>query len=92
MDKFQIIDCMLDADKRLQEGYGELIAVGSNYYCEGLLQFLPITRIPTILNLFGAIKDSDASYTVKAFALEGLASGLSEIAEEIGFIKKGLSV
>tara|TARA_R110000850_G_scaffold249366_1_gene374287 strand:+ start:497 stop:784 length:288 start_codon:yes stop_codon:yes gene_type:complete len=86
MNKSQIIDCMIDADKRLQEGYGEIKAVGKNYYCEDLLQFLPLTKIPTIINLFQAIKDSDESYIVKVFALEGLASGLSDIATALGFI------
>tara|TARA_R110001606_G_scaffold199549_1_gene347311 strand:+ start:186 stop:464 length:279 start_codon:yes stop_codon:yes gene_type:complete len=81
-----MIDCMLDADKRLQEGYEELRAVGSNYYCEELLQFLPLNSTPTILNLFTAINESEVNNTVKVFALEGLASGLAEIAMELGFI------
>ena len=77
---------MLDADKRLQEGYGELKSVGKNYYCEGLVQFMPITTTPTILNLFESIKDSDKPDLVKIFALEGLSVGLSDLAVMLGFI------
>ena len=53
MNRYELIDCMLDADKRLQESYSE----------------------------------SKANNTVKVFALEGLASGLSSIAMELGFIR-----
>ena len=87
MNRYELIDCMLDADKRLQESYSELRAVGSNYYCEDLLQFIPLNSTPTILNLFAAISESKANNTVKVFALEGLASGLSSIAMELGFIR-----
>ena len=86
MNKQQAIDCMIDADKRLQEGYLELKMCGSNRFCEALVQFVPLTSIPTIINLFQAIKDSDKSDTVKVVALEGLAAGLSEIAMELGFV------
>ena len=88
MNKFEIIDCMLDADKRLQEGYGELRAVGKNEFCEELLQFLPLNSTPTILNLFAGINKSDKPRAVKVFALESLASGLSEIAIVTGLIKE----
>ena len=88
MNKLQAIDCMLDADRRLQEGWVELEAIGKNNYCEGALEFISLGSIPTILNLFYAIRASDKSNTLKVFTLEALACGLSEIAIELGFIEQ----
>lgn len=86
MNNLQIIDCMLDADKRLQEGWGELKAIGKNDYCEVLLDFISLDSTPTIINLFNAVRESSKSNAFKIFALEALASDLSVIATDIGVI------
>lgn len=89
MENFKIIDCLLDADKRIQEGYEEIKMTGSNKYCDALIEFIPLTVTPTIFNLFNAMRESDKSESTKVFALEALSCDLSLIAIELGFVYEG---
>lgn len=86
-NKNESIDALLDADKRLAEGWVCLKLLGRDNYCEALLTFMPLNETPTILKLLARIGESDKSNTQKIFALEALAANLSDVAIDLGFIK-----
>ena len=88
MDNNNVMDCLIYADQRLQEGYAQIRATGNCEYCEPVLEFMPIECIPTIINLFHLISNSSKSQADKVYTLETLSPDLSKIAKELGYLCK----
>lgn len=88
MDKYKVMDCLIYADQRLQEGYAQIKATGNCEYCEPLLEFMPMDCMPTIINLFQSIKESEKSQVEKVCTLEILSPDLSRIAKDLGYLYK----
>ena len=86
--EFKIIDALLDADKRLIEGWSELKSLGSNDTYYHLSLYMNIDSMPTILNVFNVVKESSMSTNDKWYALEGITENLGLVALKLGFIDK----
>ena len=85
---YKMIDALLDADKRLIEGWHELKLTGANdTYCH-LSLYMSIDSMPTILHVLDAVKDSSMTTNDKWCALEGVAAGLGLVALKLDFIEK----
>ena len=91
MNADKAIECLIDADKWLIEGWAEERAIGSSDIFDHIGSFMHVdsTYNISIIGIFREIKlNKLLSTNDKWLALEGISSGLGEVACHLGFIDK----
>jgi len=86
-----MIDALLDADKRLVEGWAEARCLGRSDYFDIVSSFMDVDSKynVSILDVFESVKENtNLTTNNKWCALESLAYGLGEVACKLGFIGK----
>lgn len=88
---YKMIDALLDADKKLVEGWGEARALGRSDIFDNISSFMSVdcNYNVSILDVFNSVRDNDnLSVNSKWTALESIAYGLGEVACKLEFIGK----